>query len=91
LRPAEAEEQRALDASVSGWSGKYPGVRIATRLMVGDTGRSLADASAGARLIVVGSRGRAGLSGLVPGSISQYLLRHAGCPVAVVPTDRARR
>ncbi|MBO0850260.1 MAG: universal stress protein, partial [Pseudonocardia sp.] len=40
-----------------------------------------------AQLVVVGSHGRGGLSGLTSGSVSQSLLRHAPCPVAVVRPD----
>jgi nucleotide-binding universal stress UspA family protein len=37
-----------------------------------------------AQLVVVGSRGRGGVRGMLIGSTSQALLHHSSCPVAVV-------
>jgi nucleotide-binding universal stress UspA family protein len=45
---------------------------------------ALLDAARSARLVVVGSRGRGGFAGLVLGSTSDQVSRHAPCPVVVV-------
>jgi nucleotide-binding universal stress UspA family protein len=47
--------------------------------------------SAGAELLVVGSRGRGGLTGLVLGSVSQACAHAATCPIVIVPAAQPRR
>jgi nucleotide-binding universal stress UspA family protein len=54
--------------------------------VVSDTAaQAVITAAEGADLIVIGSRGRGGFAGLLLGSVSQQVARHAPCPVVVVP------
>jgi nucleotide-binding universal stress UspA family protein len=58
-------------------------VRVRARVIEGGPARSLLDASAGADLLVVGSRGHGGLTEALLGSVSEYCVQHAACPVVV--------
>lgn len=82
---ADSETGSALlNESLADWKGKYPDVDIRTRVESGPAARALMEASAGALLLVVGSRGLGGFRSLVLGSVSHSVLHHAHGPVAVV-------
>jgi nucleotide-binding universal stress UspA family protein len=68
---------------ISGALGPASDVRVRVRVVEGDPARSLTDASAGADLLVVGSRGHGGVTEALLGSVSEYCVRHAACPVVV--------
>lgn len=86
-KPGElaAQEERLLAETVAGRREKHPDVEVERRSVRGDTRKALIEASAGAQLVVVGSRGRGGFTGLLLGSVSQAVLHHAHCSVVVVP------
>ena len=58
-------------------------VKIERRVVHGPPARVLLEAAAGAAVLVVGARGLGGFSGLVLGSVSQQVVRHAPGPVIV--------
>ncbi len=76
--------ERLLAEVVAGWSEKYPDVQMSTETVPVPPARALTDASDRAALVVLGSRGRGAFSGLLLGSVSQDVLHHAHCPVAIV-------
>jgi nucleotide-binding universal stress UspA family protein len=84
LQDAEATLRGAIDWLRS--SGEeLPEVR--PQLVARSTVDALLDAGENADLLVVGSRGRGGFTGLLLGSVSQRCVQRASCPIAVVPAD----
>lgn len=74
----------ASDAAQERLRRDFPDVDATFDVVAGDPRTVLAEASAGARLLVVGARGRGGFTGLLLGSVSHALLRAAHSLVAVV-------
>ncbi|GIJ81331.1 Nucleotide-binding universal stress protein, UspA family [Micromonospora phaseoli] len=84
-RDAALADQRAdLDEALHRWQGTFPDVEVSVETAAAAPAGLLIDASRNAQLIVVGTRGRGGLRGMLLGSVSQQLIQHAHCPVAVV-------
>lgn len=76
-----------VTSTLAAVSSEHPSVQVEPEVRVGRAHELLVAASEHARLVVVGSRGRGGFRGLLLGSVSQALINHAGCPVAVVGPD----
>lgn len=75
-----------LSEALAGWSEKYPDVEVHSAVIRDHPAAALTAWASSAQLLVVGSRGRHALVGTLLGSVSQAVLHHATCPVAVVPT-----
>lgn len=82
-------ERLTLSETLVGWAEKYPDVEVRTSLPMGPAALTLTAAAKTAELLVVGSRGRGGFRSLLLGSVSQAVLHHATCAVAVVRARRA--
>lgn len=73
--------------------GRGLGVPVQRLVWVGEPGESIVEAAdaEGADLILVGSHGRSGVGRALLGSVSDFVVRHANCPVLVVRQGRDRR
>ncbi len=59
-------------------------VKVSSTVREGNAAQVLLDASDGADLLVVGSRGHGGFAEALLGSVSQACVHHARCPVVIV-------
>ena len=74
-----------LDAGVAWLKSHYPKLTVETQLVDGSPVDVLVEASRHVELVVVGTRGRGGFTGMLLGSTSDGVLHHAKGPVLVVP------
>ncbi|MFD0801619.1 universal stress protein, partial [Streptomonospora algeriensis] len=84
---AKEEARRLLSESLAGQREHYPQVAAEEVVTAGHPARVLLDAAEGADLLVVGTRGRGGFTGMLLGSVSQSVLTHSAVPVAVLHAD----
>jgi nucleotide-binding universal stress UspA family protein len=73
-----------LDEAIAGISDIDPGVVIRPVVVQDNAARALLDAAKGADMLVVGSRGHAGFTEALLGSVGQHCVHHAECPVVVI-------
>ena len=86
----DREAAEAIARSATAWLREAaPDVAVTMRVEDGPADRVLVDASTSADLVVIGTRGRGALTGMLLGSVSREVISGARCPVAVVGEDRA--
>jgi nucleotide-binding universal stress UspA family protein len=94
LTRAEGDEYvqiatKTLHEAISKVTGPSGNPRVRPVVRSGRPAQVLLEASAGADLLVVGSRGHGLFADMLLGSISQHCFKHAKCPVVVMRGERA--
>jgi len=84
--PEEDARTIAEEAVKQVFGSEASGVTI--RIAQGPPAKLLIEASEGASVLVVGSRGHGGFAGLLLGSVSSACAEHARCPVLVVHDEK---
>ncbi len=78
-----SEAERNLAEYLAGWQERYPDVKVNRVIVLDHPGRALTEEAAAAQLVVVGSHGRGGLTGMLLGSVSNGVVHAVRAPVIV--------
>jgi nucleotide-binding universal stress UspA family protein len=84
--PAQ-DAQNLLDEALQTIQSRHPNVSLDPRVVQGKPALALVEASEGAALLVVGSRGHGEFAGMLLGSVSEFCVTRAHCPVLVFRED----
>jgi len=86
VEDVQRDARETLDRVVDGVLAELGGdrIRVERAAVEGVPARELVEAARGAELLVVGSRGHGGFTGLLLGSVSQQCAQHAPCPIVIV-------
>jgi nucleotide-binding universal stress UspA family protein len=87
MYPAEADLEQASTQTLEETLDKVLGqerVNVTSRVIQGPAALALVEASKSADLLVMGSRGHGAFRGMLLGSVSDYCVARAACPVVVV-------
>lgn len=80
----EGNTRKGLEQTIEEVLGGPRTVEVITRVVQGHAHQVLVDEAKGAGLLVVGSHGHGTFTGMLLGSVSQFCVQHATCPVLVV-------
>jgi nucleotide-binding universal stress UspA family protein len=86
--PAQ-DMKKVLDDTVSAVFGDQPPAGMRREVREGGAAKVLLEVSEGAAMVIVGSRGHGGFTGLLLGSVSANVAEHASCPVLIIHGDQA--
>lgn len=86
LRMDQRRSARELAAQALVARGRRQGTVVTFLVWEGEPGPSIVDAASSedVDIVIVGTHGRGPLGRLLIGSVSEYVVRNAGCPVLVV-------
>jgi nucleotide-binding universal stress UspA family protein len=79
----KASEDEVLAERVAGWQERYPDVTVHRLVACDRPARQLIEHAEAAQLVVVGSHGRGGFSGMLLGSVSAAVVQSSHTPVIV--------
>jgi nucleotide-binding universal stress UspA family protein len=78
------QSEQELDGIVQQTRGEFPRIEVSGSVIEGLAGPVLFSVAKDADLLVVGTRGHGAVVGVLLGSVSEYCITHATCPVVVV-------
>ncbi|MBJ7287935.1 universal stress protein [Williamsia sp.] len=77
-------QEVALSERLMTWRDRYPDLPVTERVVAANPVPVLANSADEADLVVVGSRGRGGFTGMLLGSTSRALMHSVTCPLTIV-------
>jgi nucleotide-binding universal stress UspA family protein len=84
----KSDAQELVDEAAARVRDAHPRIDVRATVVEGHPAPVLIEASGGADLLVVGSRGHGEFAGMLLGSVSEHCVTNARCPVVVVRNGR---